>query len=89
MTDHERAFVLPFTRRARTIGVGVDEGADHADANGASSVVSDVEVPATAFWELDDSLPTGKRLPVDPGREGQLERPRGRRATGRRDPAPS
>ena len=27
MTDHERAFVLPFTRRARTIGVGVDETA--------------------------------------------------------------
>jgi glycosyltransferase involved in cell wall biosynthesis len=27
MTDHERAFVRPFTQRARTIGVGVDETA--------------------------------------------------------------
>ena len=27
LTDHERAFMLPFTNRARTIGVGVDETA--------------------------------------------------------------
>jgi aldose 1-epimerase len=32
------------------------------------------EVLAAEFWELEDSLPTGKRLPVDKGRD--LNRPR-------------
>ena len=33
-----------------------------------------VEVPAAEFWELKDSLPTGKRWPVDPARD--LNQPR-------------
>jgi aldose 1-epimerase len=39
-----------------------------------SSDDSLVSVPARSFWELDQSLPTGKRLAVDAGRD--LNRPR-------------
>jgi phosphatidylinositol alpha-1,6-mannosyltransferase len=50
LTDHERAFVLPFTSRVRTIGVGVDETAFlNADGHAVRSRYAIGDAPLVGY----------------------------------------